>query len=75
MPESLLVDPSAIERRAYELYCARGCADGHDLDDWLAAERELLAETDPVAQRAAAPAREAEAAAPPTAADSGSSKL
>ena len=36
MPENLFVDPSAIERRAYELYCARGCADGHDLDDWLA---------------------------------------
>jgi hypothetical protein len=75
MPENLFVDPSAIERRAYELYCARGCADGHDLDDWLAAEKELLAETDPVAQPAAAPAREAEAAAPPAAADTGSSKL
>ena len=27
--------------RAYELYLARGCADGGDFDDWLAAEREL----------------------------------
>jgi len=31
----------AIARRAYELYCARGCQDGHDIDDWLSAEREL----------------------------------
>jgi hypothetical protein len=30
-----------IERRAYELYLARGGADGHDFDDWLRAEREL----------------------------------
>ena len=30
-----------IARRAFELYCARGCEDGHDLQDWLQAEREL----------------------------------
>jgi len=30
-----------IALRAYELYLARGCADGGDFDDWLAAEREL----------------------------------
>ena len=30
-----------IARRAYELYCARGFEDGHDVDDWLDAEREL----------------------------------
>lgn len=30
-----------IERRAYELYEARGREDGHDWDDWLQAEREL----------------------------------
>jgi hypothetical protein len=30
-----------IEVRAYELYVERGREDGHDLDDWLAAEREL----------------------------------
>ena len=27
--------------RAYELYVARGCGAGQDLDDWLSAEREL----------------------------------
>ncbi len=30
-----------IERRAYELYEQRGCEDGHDEEDWFAAEREL----------------------------------
>src|SRR5437773_745171 len=35
----------AIARRAYELYSARGCEDGHDVDDWLNAERELRADT------------------------------
>ena len=31
-----------IAQRAYALYEARGRRDGHDLDDWLEAERELL---------------------------------
>jgi Protein of unknown function (DUF2934) len=30
-----------IERRAYELYLARGGANGSALEDWLQAEREL----------------------------------
>ncbi|MGH2396247.1 MAG: DUF2934 domain-containing protein [bacterium] len=30
-----------IERRAYELYLGRGATDGHALEDWLQAEREL----------------------------------
>jgi hypothetical protein len=30
-----------IARRAFQLYCDRGCTDGHDVDDWLNAEREL----------------------------------
>lgn len=30
-----------IAERAYELYLARGGADGGDFDDWIAAEREL----------------------------------
>jgi outer membrane protein TolC len=33
-----------IAQRAYVLYEARGREDGHDLDDWLQAERELLEE-------------------------------
>jgi len=31
-----------IRRRAYELYLARSGSDGCELDDWLAAEREVL---------------------------------
>jgi hypothetical protein len=31
-----------IERRAYEIYVVRGGVDGHAIDDWLQAERELL---------------------------------
>ena len=35
------LNPERISMRAYELYLARGGADGQDWDDWLAAEREL----------------------------------
>lgn len=30
-----------VARRAYDLFLARGCEHGRDLDDWLQAEREL----------------------------------
>jgi hypothetical protein len=30
-----------VSQRAYELYLARGRADGGDFDDWIAAEREV----------------------------------
>ena len=38
-----LNEPSTeeIERRAYELYVARGEVDGYDQEDWLQAEQEL----------------------------------
>ena len=42
-----------VERRAYELYEARGGEPGHDWDDWLQAERELAA-GEPAAARASA---------------------
>ncbi len=31
-----------IRRRAYEIYLQRGCQPGHDRDDWLQAEYELM---------------------------------
>jgi hypothetical protein len=31
-----------IARRAYDLYKARGGEHGHDVEDWLQAERELI---------------------------------
>ena len=39
----LRVQPAhdVIAVRAYERFCARGHQHGHDVEDWLAAEREL----------------------------------
>ena len=34
-----------VARRAYELFPARGGAEGHDVEDWLEAERQLVAES------------------------------
>lgn len=31
-----------IEARAHEIYLARGSEPGHELDDWLQAEREIM---------------------------------
>jgi hypothetical protein len=31
-----------VRRRAYELYEQRGREDGHELDDWLQAESEVV---------------------------------
>jgi hypothetical protein len=36
------VSAEAIRRRAYSLFEARGSEHGRDVEDWLAAERELL---------------------------------
>ena len=36
-----------IAQRAYERYEARGREDGHDVDDWFDAERELQAMASP----------------------------
>jgi hypothetical protein len=33
--------PNEIAERAYHFYETRGRQDGHDVDDWLSAEREL----------------------------------
>jgi hypothetical protein len=45
-PISTIPDPIQVEEqirlRAYGLYEARGREDGHDLDDWLKAEAEIL---------------------------------
>jgi DUF2934 family protein len=43
---STILDPAQLEKqirlRAYALYESRGCEDGHDFDDWLQAEAEIL---------------------------------
>jgi len=35
------ITDTEIARRAYDLYLARGREDGHDVEDWMQAEREL----------------------------------
>jgi hypothetical protein len=41
--ESRASSEKEIRELAYEIYLSRGASDGHDLDDWYAAERELRA--------------------------------
>ena len=41
MNETKSLRAEQIEQRAYELYLQRGGEDGHDLADWLVAEKEL----------------------------------
>ena len=38
---SPVITEDVIARRAYALYLARGREDGHEVEDWLQAEREL----------------------------------
>jgi hypothetical protein len=38
-------DRGRVAQRAYELYLERGASDGHDFDDWLAAEQEVEGST------------------------------
>ena len=59
IPKNLLLapphapnDPDLHDRialKAYRLYQERGCVDGHDCDDWLEAEKSVLAEYQVVA--------------------------
>ena len=45
-PEQDRPSDNDISRRAYERFEARGREDGHDLDDWLEAERDLKTTTE-----------------------------
>ena len=40
-PTVLIPLEGQIKQRAYELYERRGWGDGHELEDWLQAEREI----------------------------------
>jgi rhamnose utilization protein RhaD (predicted bifunctional aldolase and dehydrogenase) len=40
-----VISKDDVARRAYELFLARGQAEGHDVEDWLEAERQLEAES------------------------------
>lgn len=56
-PEAPVVDETSaenserIQKRAYELYEARGREGGHDLEDWLQAEAEIIPGITPVTER------------------------
>lgn len=50
-----------IREAAFERYEARGCLDGHDVDDWLAAEAALAGERSASAPKKAAAAGSARA--------------
>lgn len=41
------VTTEAICQRAYHLFLAHGATHGHDVEDWLVAEAELLKESSP----------------------------
>lgn len=44
-PEADRSRAARIREFAFGLYQARGCTDGHDVDDWLAAEAALSGES------------------------------
>lgn len=54
--KSTLPTKEQISQRAYEIYVARGCEDGHDLSDWVEAERELSASSEPQTKKTRAAA-------------------
>ena len=40
-PENSQLDADRVAQRAYQRYEARGREDGHDMEDWLEAERDV----------------------------------
>ena len=47
--QAATVSGNDVAGRAYDLYLARGREPGHDVDDWLQAEREFRSATSVVA--------------------------
>lgn len=45
LAQAATISDRDVARRAYDLYLARGCEPGHDLEDWLQAERGLRRST------------------------------
>lgn len=59
-PDPSLSSPAApsheeISLRAHQLWCQQGCPQGHDIDNWMEAQRQLLSE---YANRSPIPASE-----------------
>ena len=53
-PKSQPPTPEQIQKRAYEIFEARGGAPGHEMEDWFQAERELKAGVAPLLKKAPA---------------------
>jgi len=51
-PNEILLREERIRRRAYELFLRRGKVPGHELDDWLQAEEEILRRQDGIVDEA-----------------------
>ena len=49
----LELNEEIIRQRAYQLFEERGCESGHELDDWLQAEAEVLAQAEMMTKKAA----------------------
>jgi hypothetical protein len=67
MANAKLPTAEQIEQRAYALYLERGSQDGHALEDWLTAEREMtelskLSEPSGVSEQSSSTAATARAA-------------
>lgn len=66
MTDTLQLTPEQLEvirERAYQRFIERGGEDGHDLEDWLAAEQELLTNSADRPAEKATKSRKAKAAA------------
>lgn len=46
-PDELQHEHDEIALVAYSYWQGRGCADGHDMEDWLMAEQEVLSRRSP----------------------------
>jgi len=49
---SLELTEELVRKRAYEFYEERGCEHGHDIEDWLKAEAEILGKHTPDVEEA-----------------------
>jgi hypothetical protein len=62
-PGSLELTEEIIRMRAYQFFEQRGAQHGHDLEDWLRAEAEVMGKKPDASTDAVARARDAAAAA------------
>jgi len=59
-------DEDRIRQRAYEIHKTRGGGPGHELDDWLQAEREFVAEQERAVGSGKRPGADGDGGKPPS---------